>query len=311
MSIKRRIKELLPHNIIYIYSIVRLFPKYVSAIWKSRNESYPLINFYTDEQTVDLIIHERKSLSRFGDGEFLWMNGEFLDSFQTYSDKFSKDLIHAFQSKDSNLLIGIPYGIVNSTKCNIHAKMHWKIMKSDFYKRIVKFSDLDCTYVNASITRPYIDYTDYEFSKKNFENLKRIWDKKDIVFVEGEKTKLGMGNDLFDNAKSIKRIICPSINAYESKDKIKRSILNNVSIDTMIIAALGPTASILASEMTEIGYQFIDIGHVDIEYMWFLRRTKIRESIDGKYVNESGKRSCSDLYDNDIKYRNSVIDIVL
>ena len=45
------------------------------------------------------------------------------------------------------------------------------------------------------------------FSEATFKLLKRIWDGKDIVIVEGEKTKLGMGNDLLSNAKSIRRII--------------------------------------------------------------------------------------------------------
>ena len=40
------------------------------------------IKFYTDKQTVDEIILKKKSLSRFGDGEFMWMTGNKLDSYQ-------------------------------------------------------------------------------------------------------------------------------------------------------------------------------------------------------------------------------------
>jgi len=42
-----------------------------------------------------------------------------------------------------------------------------------------------------------------------FKKLKKIWDGKDIIIIESEKSRLGVGNDLFDNTKSIKRILCP------------------------------------------------------------------------------------------------------
>ena len=38
---------------------------------------------------------------------------------------------------------------------------------------------------------------------------------RDVIICEGEKTRMGVGNDLLDNCKSIKRIICPSENAFD------------------------------------------------------------------------------------------------
>lgn len=309
--LKKKIKSMLPDGIVYIYYILRKLPKYIIATWHDRFNNYPEIDFFDEIITVDKLINERKSLSRFGDGEFLWMTGESLNSYQEYSEEFSHDLRTAFQNKNSNLLVGIPYGIVNSKECNLYAKIHWKIIKANCYSKILEFADLNRTYCNASITRPYIDYRDYKLSTNKFKNLQRIWENRDIVFVEGEKTKLGIGNNLFDNAKSIKRIICPSENAYERKDEIKASIIKNIAKDTMILGALGPTASILASEMTNLGYQFIDIGHVDVEYIWYKRHAILRESIEGKHVNESGSKICSNLYDNNEKYLNSIIDRIL
>lgn len=310
-NIKDKIKKILPDKLFYFYLVLKKTPKYIVALKHNKKINYPVIDFYDDVKTVDLIVNDHKSLVRFGDGEFLWMSGEKLESYQDYSEEFSNDLRNAFQSNNKNLLVGIPYGIINSKKCNLNAKLHWEIIKSDSFERILEFVDLNKTYCNASITRPYIDYRDYKFSTDNFNNLKRIWNKRDVVFVEGEKTKLGMGNDLFDNANSVKRIICPATNAYEKKELIKNSILKNVSKDTLILGALGPTASILAVEMTELGYQFVDIGHVDIEYMWYLNHSILRDEIPGKYVNESGSKTCSNIYDNDENYLNSIIDRIV
>ncbi len=311
MSIKKRIKNLLPDKVVYLCDIFKTIPKYLKSLMDNKKIEFSEIKFYTDKQTVDEIILKKKSLSRFGDGEFMWMTGNKLDSYQDYSVEFSNDLIKAFQNKNENLLVGIPYGIFNSDGCNLYAKMHWSIIKSDFYSKLEKFVDFGRTYSNASITRPYIDYKSYEFSTKAFKNLQRIWDKKDIVIVEGEKTKLGLGNDLFDNANSISRIICPAINAYEKLTEIQSAIENHVSKEQIILAALGPTASILASNMCDKGYQVIDIGHIDIEYCWYLNHSILRDIVPGKYVNESGEKACSSIYDDDVEYNQSIICKIL
>lgn len=309
MTWKKKIKKLLPDKLVYCYDVIRTVPEYLKAL-KDKSQ-IPDIKFYSDEETVSLIVKERKSLSRFGDGEFMWMSGERISSFQDYSAEFARDLTLAFKNDNENLLVGIPYGVFDSSKCNINAKMHWRIIRSNFLSRLVKFMDVNRVYSDASITRPYIDYRDRNYSASIFALLKKIWDKRDIVIVEGEKTKLGMGNDLFDNATSIKRIICPAENAYTKLEAIKSSIRLNVEKDTLILGALGPTASILASQLCDEGYQFVDIGHVDVEYMWYLRHAILRETIEGKYVNESGVRTCSNLYDKDMGYQSSIIDKVL
>lgn len=309
MTWKKKIKKLLPDRLVYMYEITRTIPEYLKAL--KDNSKIPDIKFYSDDETVSLIVDEHKSLSRFGDGEFMWMAGESLPSFQDYSPEFGRDLTSAFKNKNKNLLIGIPHGVFDSSKCNIYARMHWRIIRANFLSRLVRFMDANRVYSDASITRPYIDYRDRAYSANIFGLLKKIWNDRDIVIVEGEKTKLGMGNDLFDNARSIKRIICPAENAYGRIEDIKASIKANVKKDTLILGALGPTASILASQLCDEGYQFVDIGHIDVEYMWYLRHAILRETIEGKYVNESGVRTCSDLYDNDEKYQKSVIDRII
>ena len=60
----------------------------------------------------------------------------------------------------------------------------------------------------------------------------------------------------------------------------------NISKDTLILAALGPTATILAYDLCEKGYQAIDIGHLDIEYEWYLMGATEKVDIAYKSVNE-------------------------
>ena len=61
-------------KVVYGYEVIRTVPEYLKAL--NVKSQIPDIKFYSDEETVSLIVKERKSLSRFGDGEFMWMSGE-------------------------------------------------------------------------------------------------------------------------------------------------------------------------------------------------------------------------------------------
>ena len=72
----------------------------------------------------------------------------------------------------------------------------------------------DVPYGNSFITRPYTIRANKENSKEYFERLKSLWEGRDIVVFEGRKTLMGVGNDLFGDVASIKRVLCPTTNAY-------------------------------------------------------------------------------------------------
>ena len=115
--------------------------------------------------------------------------------------------------------------------------------------------------------------------------LKTIWENRDVLFIEGEQSRLGVGNDLFNNSKSIKRILCPATNAFEHYHEILETC-KEYGQNRLLLLALGQTATVLAYDLSKLGYWAIDIGHIDIEYEWYLRKTKRKIAIPGKYVNE-------------------------
>ena len=294
----------------YEWRVLKGSPKCIKTHLKNKIIDKSLYKFYSDEQVVSMIINENKSLARFGDGEFSWMVGDSIDSFQNTSEFLTKRLIQVAQSNNESLLIAIPKGVIDASACNRLAKMGWVYARKNFY-RLTSVFDGRRIYADASITRPYIDYKNKKKSKDKFINLKRIWNNRNILIVEGTGTKLGLGNDLFDNAKSLRRILCPSQNAFEKIDDIESAIIKNVCRDEMILVALGPSATIIASDLCDKGYQVIDIGHIDIEYMWYLNKSVLRDSIRGKSVNESGNRNYSDYYENDEKYKKSIIEMII
>lgn len=307
MVLKKNIKKCLPDRAIYLWQVIRRYPQYRKLKKEYKHVSYPKIKMLTDRETIDQIVNSRRSLARFGDGEFMWMLGIELKSYQSYSIDLQKKLIKAITSTNPNLLIGIPGGLFDSSRCNVFARMGWDITRYEFLPKIEKFFDTDKVYCDASISRPYIDYKRNVDAGPKFENLKRIWNGRDVVIVEGEKTRLGVGNNLLDNAKSIRRILCPATNAFDKLQDIEKAILQHAAKDDLVLAALGPTATILAYDMCEKGYQTVDIGHVDVEYVWYLNHAILREPIEGKYVNESGVIDHSNIFDDNPKYVASVI----
>ena len=72
--------------------------------------------------------------------------------------------------------------------------------------------------------------------------------------------------------------------------------------------ALGPTATVLAAELSQLDMQALDIGNIDIEYEWYLRGAKERIPIPGKYTNEAKNgigRIASDCRDE--KYLSQIV----
>ena len=107
-----------------------------------------------------------------------------------------------------------------------------------------------------------------------------MWKARDVVLIESQKAQLGVENDLFDEVKSISRIIfCPVRNSFKKYDQIL-SAFDGINSDVLVLAALGPTATVLAYDLCKKGYQAIDIGHISEEYECFLRKEKPMELKD-------------------------------
>lgn len=143
---------------------------------------------------------------------------------------------------------------------------------------------------DAFISRFYLRKKDKSEVGTYVQKLKLIWKNRDIIFVEGKNSRLGYGNDLFDNAKSIKRILCPAENAFIKYNEILTSVKTNAKKDNLLILALGPTATVLAFDLYKAGFQALDLGHIDIEYEWFKMKATSKVPVPGKHVNE-----CNDM----------------
>ena len=259
---------------------------------------YPAPKIAGIEETLNKIISLKASMSRYGDGEYNLMFGNDID-FQTYDKRLDDKMRAILKTDDDTFLVGVPDEMYHFDNLRKDTVKFWKTFVRYNRKKIAKLLVPDKQYYWTSITRFYFEFIDKSKCGHYVELLKKIWDDRDIVFIEGDKSRLGVGNDLFDNAKSVRRILCPAVEAFGVYDEIIEKTKALVEKDALILIALGPTATALAYDLYKEGYQAIDIGHVDIEYEWMLRGATTKIAIENKYVNENddGGKIVGDIHD--------------
>jgi len=270
------------------------------------------------DESIDYIIKNKCSLSRYGDGEFLmvwqYITGEkFMNDlyFQKYDPDLGRRLTEILKDNDymnSKHAVGISYSYykgVNGMTFDTRRFLYYYINKH--HKLMLSSINTDRQYLNSELSRFYITRKNKKLSRKIVGLLSKIWYGRNICFIEGEQSRLGVGNDLFNNANSIHRILCPSENAFRKYDEILNAAIQ-MPKDTLFIIALGMAATVLAYDLSKHGYQALDLGHIDIEYEWMLMGVKHKVPVPHKYTNEvnGGKNpdAISDLcYNSQIKYR--------
>ena len=270
-------------------------------------ERTPAIIVRDIDQTLDYVIENKSSIIRFGDGEMDLMLGRSIP-YQVYDENLASQLkeIISLQS-DKKLVIGLPNVFSDRSNFTPAAEAFWKGHLEHHLKDYVELARADW-YGTTFVSRPYIDYVDKSQSFSQFEKLKQIWKNEDILIVEGVTSRSGVGNDLFDGANSIKRIICPSHNAYSRIEEIQEAVLQYAE-NRLILCMLGPTAKILSYNLFKKGYRVLDIGHIDSEYEWMKMGADTKVKFNHKHTAEHN-------FDQDIEfiedetYNNQVLTVL-
>ena len=238
------------------------------------------------DQSLDLILKDNKSVVRFGDGEFDLIRGDSIP-YQDYQKELAKRLKQMIlKGNQNNVLVCLPDVFNNLNRYGQYAQDFYN---SAFFPRNMSFlREIESTnnwYGSTFISRPYIDLVDKSKSARYFDKLKKLWNKRDVLIVEGAYTRSGIDNDLFDNANSIKRIICPSKNSFEKIDKIEAEI-RKYADNRLVLLMLGPTAKVIVDDLQDLPNQLIDLGHIDSEYEWFKMGAKYKVKLKNKHTAE-------------------------
>ncbi|MCT0013512.1 GT-D fold domain-containing glycosyltransferase [Weissella confusa] len=94
------------------------YPFYV--ILRSRN-----ITMLSPEETIEKVVEERKSLARYGDGEFNIMLQHKGIRFQEYDSQLAAELELPFKENLDNLIVAVPHGFVSTKQDRLEIKAFW------------------------------------------------------------------------------------------------------------------------------------------------------------------------------------------
>jgi glycosyltransferase family protein len=274
------------------------------------NSIFKKITILSIDETIDYIRENKVSISRFGDGEIGLMTKKSFVDFQKIDSKLSEELKNVIMSDLDNLLICLPgqFKYINQSKRR--ERKFWLEFIQLHKKDISSFLNQNKIYGNTNLTRFYFGNKNKDNATTRFEKIRTIWTNRDLLIIEGEFTRTGIGNNLYENAQSISRIICPAKNAFDKSDLILECA-KLYGKKKLILLALGPTATVLSYKLSKDGFWAFDIGHLDIEYMWMINKAKRKMPVIGRYVNEVSNVLEEELDDSFLKvYKSQIIDII-
>lgn len=221
----------------------RLVDRYL-ALFRAK---YPCVN--SIDNTIDCLVENELSLSRFGDGEYNLLLGNSI-AFQKTSQLIQERLREVLNANDAPCLIAIiDYVIDGMTP---YTRQFWYC----YIPLLIQLFERS-EYANARITRGVDNH--------QIQRLTRIWDDKIGLFVSGEGSRFKVNHYIFSNLSKSYSLFTKSRDAFDEYDKILESVLEYVTRYevNIVFLALGPTATILAYDLSKLGIRSLDIGHLN------------------------------------------------
>lgn len=242
------------------------------------------VQILSTKASLDVMLDGSVNVARFGDGEISLLLGIAGIGFQRPDQRLARRLREVLAQDPSTVRVGLPRGLVEFTSTVSAESIFWGRYRIKYGRRIARLLPRGSVYVDAAVTRPYIPTRDVARATEVFDRFRAAWHGRDVLLVEGSYSRIGVGTDLFDGARSVRRIICPAQHAFDRIDEIRAAVLE-LGGSSLVLGALGPTATVLAAELGARGTRFLDIGHLDLEYLW-MQGGGGRFDVPGRMVNE-------------------------
>lgn len=221
-----------------------------------RQVAHRLSGVMSASATIDYICTHRASIARFGDGEYTCISGRGIP-FQKKSKKLKERLLEILSSEPENCLIAFQkYDAPDLERIESYDDLgYWDGCFAQVGKYFLERVSAARVYGNALVSRLPA------FEEGGVENVKRLWEGRDVVLVTGKGSAFELDQRLFHNLTSVAYLDGLARHAFSEYD----ALLNECSRfdkDKLFLIALGPTATVLAYDLSQQGYQALDIGHL-------------------------------------------------
>lgn len=237
----------------------RRVPRFVFSLLAQVDGTYAEIeSFLRDHQlglleTLERVRRDRLSLARFGDGELLLAErADAAIAFQRGSPELQAEL--------RQILGGEGYGDVPLLTCIPGITVpYYRHYWAKYWRRMRPLLNPAGLYGNTSVSREGLFRLDAEAGRLAW---RAIWEGRDVCFVVGKGSRFDPIAVLFDGIASQRTVYSLPRDAYADLPRLIAEIEVSVPRDTLILASLGPAATVLAARLARLGYWAIDLGHI-------------------------------------------------
>lgn len=227
---------------------------YHIVAWKCRKNA----EFLSINETLQQIIDKEKAFIRYGDGEFIIMNGgsiHYQDADKNLEDRLKKIINEYIHSNgEGRYLLGMPVPFFECSGLKLSQKRVWVSSWAKARYNYKKRFDLRNVHYGDA----------FLFSKQYEEEYKRIWiDVENVIFVHNNKIYSEKFKSIYNIETTFIKV--PSKNAFSEYDDILKRILieleKNRNKNNIVLISAGPSAKVLVYDLSKIGIKAIDTGH--------------------------------------------------
>jgi len=234
--------------LVFIRDQVRNFPALhrwlTDFVWADVARRHPPV--LSRWESMEIIVREGASVARFGDGEYKQMRNKNMRR-QRHSKELAARLREILYADVPGFYAAILSPIPVEDECNPENRKQTMVHN---YRVLAKFDRRHR--LNAWISIAYsVEYIDL---------VKKLWHNRNVVLITNPDTRDKVANcGLFANAKRVDFIGVTVTHAFSQYDTVF-SQAKRASASALFILACGPTATVLAFDLHQLGFQAVDIG---------------------------------------------------
>lgn len=216
-------------------------------------------NLLSAEQTKEVVINQKKSLIRLGDGELNILEGKGIH-YQEADEMLQKemaDLIEYYLEKEEQCeyLLCMPNEFLRCHGSKLAKKRVWVASWAHFRYIFRKKYDKKIGYGEAFL-----------FAQKYEELYRQIWEEKEqVIFVHNDEKYAKAFAEHYK--KIVEFVKVPAQNSYQKIDDIVNEIKKVVERTVVqkgngiVLLSAGPCAKAITYRLKDLGIQIVDTGH--------------------------------------------------